>query len=142
MLALVLKFLSGSVLTQISGIVQKYMDKQITEAECRAQVAETLAPELSKIAQAQADVLVAEMAGNWLQRSWRPLTALAFASIPVFYGLVTPIAVAWFNMPAPRIGDALLSWIMQAVMVCLGGYIGAKSVESVATTIGTYFGKK
>lgn len=142
MFGLILKLLTGPLLSTVSDIYKSYLNKQITEAECQAKIASALAPELSKIAEQQANVLVAEMQGNWLQRSWRPIVALAFASIPFFYGIVTPVCVAWFGMPAPKVGDQLLSWIMQAVMVCLGGYIGGKSLENITDIIGRYFGRK
>jgi hypothetical protein len=97
MFGLILKFLGGGVLTSITSIYQSYLNKQISEAECHAKIAEALAPELSRITEQQANVLAVEMQGNWLQRSWRPITALAFVSIPVFYGIVTPICVAWLR---------------------------------------------
>ena len=38
--------------------------------------------------------------------------------------IIFPIAVAWFSAPAVRVGDKLLGWIMQTVLIALGGYIG------------------
>lgn len=142
MIALILKLLSGTVFSTVLDVVKSFNERKISEEEARAKVAETLAPELSRIAQQQANVLVEEMRGNWLQRNWRPIVALGFAFIPFFYGIVVPVLVAWFGFTAPRVGDQLLSWIMASVNLCLGGYVAGKSVEAVAESIGRYFGKK
>jgi len=51
--------------------------------EAKAKISEIVLPALNKLYNAQRDVLVAEMQGNFLQKSWRPLTMLTFVCLLV-----------------------------------------------------------
>ncbi len=111
--------------------------RKLTEAELRSELRKTLASAAEQVAAAelaaQRDVLLAELNGeSRLQRIWRPLVALSFAFVMLFYALILPVAVDWFGLPPVRIGDALLGWIMTSVNIALGGYIGGRTLEKVA----------
>jgi|SRR3972149_3803817 len=74
------------------------------------------------IAQHQATVVSAEATGNWLQRSWRPLTMLTFLVLVILnqYGLmVIPLSEEIWGL----------------FKVGLGGYIGGRSLEKIASVI-------
>lgn len=111
--------------------------RKLTEAELRSELRKTLASAAEQVAAAelaaQRNVLLAELNGeSRLQRIWRPLVALSFAFVMLFYALILPVAVDWFGLPPVRIGDALLGWIMTSVNIALGGYIGGRTLEKVA----------
>lgn len=74
------------------------------------------------LAQWQSSVVTAEAQGNWLQRSWRPLTMLIFLLLVILnqYGL----------MKVP-----LSDQIWELFKVGLGGYIGGRSLEKIVSTI-------
>jgi hypothetical protein len=136
MLAILAKLVAGPLVGKVVDLIKGYQDKKVSEAALRAEVEKTILSTFADVAKTQGSVIEAEMRGeNWLQRNWRPLVAVCFAFIVVFYGLLTPIAVGWFGWPPIRVGDQLLEWIMQAVMVCLGGYIGGRSLEKVVQMI-------
>jgi hypothetical protein len=136
MFAFLAKLVAGPLVGKIVDLVKGYQEKKVSEAALRAEVEKTILGTFAEVAKTQGDVIMAEARGeNWLQRNWRPMVAVAFAFIVVFYGLLTPIAVGWFGFPPVRVGDQLLEWIMQAVMVCLGGYIGGRSLEKVVQMI-------
>jgi hypothetical protein len=136
MFAFLAKLVAGPLVGKIVDLVKGYQEKKVSEAALRAEVEKAILGTFAEVAKTQGDVIMAEARGeNWLQRNWRPMVAVCFAFIVVFYGLLTPIAVGWFGFPPVRVGDQLLEWIMQAVMVCLGGYIGGRSLEKVVQMI-------
>ena len=73
------------------------------------------------------DVVVAEAKGeSWLQRSWRPLTMLAFVFIVVNNFIVTPYVTAFGgNVPTLDIPAPLWSLLT----VGIGGYVVGRSAE-------------
>jgi len=136
MFAFLAKLVAGPLVGKIVDLVKGWQDRKATEAEMRAEVEKAILGTFAEVAKSQADVIMAETRGeNWLQRNWRPCVAVCFAFIVAFYGLLSPILVGWFGFPPVRVGDQLLEWIMQAVMVCLGGYIGGRTLEKIVTTI-------
>lgn len=130
------KLLLGPLLDRLIALYKSYNQRQVTEAQLRRDIEKTILSTFEDVSKVQADVLKAEINGeNWLQRNWRPMVAISFAFIVVFYGLILPIAVGWFGAPPTRVGDDLLKWIMDAVMLCLGGYIGGRSLEKIVGMI-------
>jgi len=131
-----LSLLTGELFDSVTDIWKKYLDKEITKAELQVQLFGLLVPAFTKTIEAQKDVLIAEIKSeDWLVRRWRPMVVIALATIPIFYGLVTPVAVAWFGMEPVRVGDALLLEILAIVKVAIGGYIGSRGLEKIATTV-------
>ncbi len=136
MIGMIARLFAGPIIDAVTRVFVASQNKKATEAEMRAEVEKAIMQTIADVSHAQADVIKAEAQGeSWLQRCWRPVTALAFASVILFYGIVLPIAVDWFGMPRVRVGDTLLSWIMQAVMLCLGGYIGGRTLEKITDSI-------
>lgn len=136
MIASVLKLLAGPIAGKVLDVIAAHGAEKTSREKLRAEIEMAVIGAISDISGHQAQVILAEIDGeSWLQRSWRPLVAVTFSCIILFYGLVLPIAVDWFGAPPVRIGDALLGWIMQAVLICLGGYIGGRTVEKLAKTL-------
>ena len=111
-------------------------DRRALEAELEKALATSLAETAAAELRARSGVLISELKGeSWLQRNWRPLVAIAFAAVIVFYGLILPIAVDWFGLPPLRVGDTLLGWIMTSVNIAIGGYIGGRTLEKIARAL-------
>jgi hypothetical protein len=136
MWSLITKLLAGPLIGKLVGLVVEFQKRKATEAEVRAEVEKTIMQTFADVSREQADVIKAEINGeNWLQRNWRPLTAICFAFVVFFYGILSPILVGWFGFPPVRVGDDLLRWIMDAVVICLGGYIGGRSLEKIVQMV-------
>ena len=136
MMGLLFKFLGGPLVSGIVDVVKNHQNRKATEAEIKGEVSEAVMAAFSSVSEQQANVIIAEAQGeSWLQRTWRPIVAISFAFVVVFYALILPIAVDWFGVPPVRVGDKLLEWVMSAVMLCLGGYIGGRSLEKIAKTV-------
>lgn len=133
---LLTNLIAGPLVGKLVDLFASYQKRKATEAEFRAEVEKAILDTFDDVARSQADIIKAEMEGEgWLQRNWRPLVAVSFAFIILFYGLITPIMVGWFGFPPARVGDDLLKWIMDAVVICLGGYIGGRSLEKIVKMI-------
>lgn len=80
----------------------------------------------AKVAEMQAKTLTAEMSsGNWLQRSWRPLTMIWFS---VLLGLVFFGQAPTYLVENPQLIDSLFDLLT----IGIGGYIGSRGVEKIA----------
>lgn len=136
MISILAKLLAGPLIGKVVDLVISYQGRKLSEAAVRAEVEQTILGVFAEVSKSQASIIEAEMRGEgWLQRNWRPIVAVCFAFVIAFYGIITPIMVSWFGAPPVRVGDDLLKWIMDAVVICLGGYIGGRSLEKIVTTI-------
>lgn len=136
MLAILTKLVMGPLLGRLVDLYKSYNERQVTESQLRVDLEKTILGTFEEVSKTQGDVIMAEAKGeNWLQRNWRPCVAVGFAFIVMFYGLLLPVSVDWLGAPPVRVGDALLKWIMDAVMLCLGGYIGGRSLEKIVGMI-------
>ncbi|MEM4203924.1 MAG: holin family protein [Candidatus Methanomethylicaceae archaeon] len=87
----------------------------------------------SQLFQAKRDVIVAEAKGeSWLQRSWRPLLMLVFATIVAWQYLIRPILSAIIpGLPVVELPEHL--WSLLEIGV--GGYIIGRSGEKIASAL-------
>jgi len=135
MIGTILKLVSGPLIKALMDLYKGYNERQVSESQLRRDLEKTILGTFEEVSKSQADVIIAESKGeNWLQRNWRPMVAVSFAFIVLFYGLISPILVGWFGFPPIRVGDDLLRWIMDAVVICLGGYIGGRSLEKIVAS--------
>ncbi|WP_137389138.1 3TM-type holin [Rhodoligotrophos defluvii] len=128
--------LLGQLIQPVKDVILKFQDRKITEAELDAEIRKALLSTFAEVAKTQGDVIIAEAKGeSWLQRNWRPMVGCSLAFVPLFYGVITPVAVDWLGMPPVRVGDPLLKDIVDLVALCLGGYIAGRSLEKMVGTI-------
>jgi hypothetical protein len=134
MLGFLTKILAGPLVGALLNVYKEHKASKLSDASMRRELEKAVLSTFEEVARTQGDVIMAEMRGeNWLQRNWRPITAVCFAFIVVFYGLLMPIMVDWFGFPPVRVGDKLLEWIKDIVIICLGGYIGFRSLEKIVS---------
>jgi len=117
----------------ITGLVDKVtttdderLDKQLQLDTIKNRLEVNLAKLDAEFATVQSKVIIAEaQSESWITRSWRPLTMLAFVTLPflVLFGLD----------PAPLAGVPDLVW--KIIWTGLGGYIGGRTVEKTAPKI-------
>lgn len=95
---------------------------QLKENDQAATIADDIKVQLAGL-----DNVKAEAAGeSWLQRNWRPMTALTFV------GLVTAY---WFGYAAPNLPQTSVQELFQLVKLCLGGYTMGRTAEKIAPSI-------
>lgn len=136
MFSLLAKILAGPLVGSVMGVITKHYDVKMNKDVLQAEVEKAVLGAIQDVSSTQADVIKAEMQSeSWLARNWRPISALCFVGIVVFYGVFTPATVAYFGWPAPRVGDPLLLSIIELVKICLGGYIGFRSLEKITDMV-------
>lgn len=76
-------------------------------------------------------IMLAEMSGNWLQRSWRPILMLTIITIVANNYLLYPyMSLFWAEAPRLELPPQLWS-LMQ---LGLSGYVVGRSAEKVVKT--------
>ena len=83
-----------------------------------------------ELTQARAVTVQEEVKGNWLQRSWRPLVMLTFASV-ILIGTFTSL---------PILAETSRFWDL--LEIGLGGYVVGRSGEKMAEAIFKIKGKR
>lgn len=82
--------------------------------------------EMAKL-DAQAKIIVSESeGGSWLQKSWRPITMLAFLALVIGH---------FFGFEGQNFTAADSSNLFSLIELGLGGYVIGRSVEKVAPAI-------
>ena len=126
----ILKNIFSAGASNLVEAVGNAIDKNVTSKEEKLQLKNQLTDLLTQFVlsyqKLQAKVLVVEMSGNWLQRSWRPILMLVFA------GIVVSGAI-WDIKLAESIPEASPFWSL--LKIGIGGYVGGRTVEKVATTV-------
>jgi len=80
-----------------------------------------------KTLETQANVLNTELKGdNWLQKSWRPLTMLAFVGLIISY---------WLGYNPPNLTQVDREWLFRIIAVGIGGYTLGRSGEKIAKVV-------
>lgn len=105
----------------IDGVVEDRTMAESIKARAFARIAELANAELK----GAVEIVVAEARGeSWVQRSWRPVTMLAFVAV-ILWQWVGPL----FTDHVPAVPDDLYDLIK----IGLGGYVVGRSAEKVAS---------
>lgn len=81
----------------------------------------------SKLMDNQAKVILAEVQGeSWLQRNWRPMMMIWFATLLGMY---------WFGIVPPNMTQETLNSLFTLMEVGIGGYIVGRSGEKIIPAV-------
>ena len=127
----------GNVFDGIKGIIGEFVVDPQKKLEAATKLAELEIDFKNKqmdaeksFAEQQASVVIAETkSDSWLAANWRPVTMLSFVFIIMWNFVVVPL----FHQTPVGIPEGM--W--ELLKLGIGGYIGARSVEKIADTIGT-----
>ncbi len=78
-----LDFLKTNTVDAVGKIVDNVFTNDEEKSEAKKQISELVLKSLNQVADAQAEVIKTEMKGNFLQKSWRPITMLTMVVILV-----------------------------------------------------------
>lgn len=125
--------LISSITDTVVKVFSKYSDNKVSTEAIRAEVAKAVEQTVASVSVEQAKIIIAEVgADSWLTTNWRPMVAVSFSFVLLWYGFFGPMLEAWFGVPAFVVSDQDKSWVFTIVTTCLGGYIGGRSAEKVA----------
>ena len=123
------------LVSAVGGIIDNVHTSEEEKLEAKAKL-QALATEAEAqilahaevIATAQRDVLVAEAKGGFLQRNWRPITALTFVFIIANNYVIVPYVQAFGgSVPILEIPNGM--WALLTTMI--SGYVLSRGVEKV-----------
>jgi len=133
MLEQLLASIAGPITAVISDFAKRAgIDKDL-EARLQAELGAALANQISSSMAQQMQVLLAEInSQSWMARNWRPALMFVFIAIiannymlaPLIHGFTGAAVV----MPLP-------SEMWSLMNIAIGGYIGLRGAEKIATTI-------
>lgn len=111
--------------TAVGNVVDTLSVSDSEKSEAKARITSIVQSSLVNVARTQAEVLQAEMKGNVLQKSWRPLVMLTFTLL---------LVIRWTGLSSHEISIELELQLMELLKFGMGGYIVGRSVEKVADT--------
>lgn len=127
--------LASPITSSIVEIVKDYNGKKVDVRQIEADVSKKISEAVAQVSNQQANVIMAELNGpDRISRIWRPVVALSCVGTLLFYGIVSPVMVAWFGFPPVKVGDTLLSWIFTLASTGMAGYLGSVTIENLAKT--------
>ncbi|BDD08544.1 hypothetical protein FUAX_09760 [Fulvitalea axinellae] len=104
----------------LTGFIDNINTTDEEKGKLKRQISEAVMNFFLNVLALQVQVITAEMNGNFLQRSWRPVTMLVFVAI-IAYGHFVDIEISPQLFPLVKIG--------------LGGYVVGRSAEKIAKTV-------
>lgn len=111
-----MKLLSGLV-GDIGGIINSLSISSTEKKELETKMTQVVYSYAGELTRQQAEIVMKETQGNWLQRSWRPLVMLAFAGV-VLLGTMVDI---------PYLENDSKFWNL--IEIGLGGFVVGRSIE-------------
>ena len=88
----------------------------------------------ARIADAQSKIITAEASSeSWITSNWRPLLML------VFGGLVVS---RWFGLGVAAIPLEIEEQLWTIIKIGIGGYVGGRSIEKIASVVGEVMDKR
>lgn len=107
----------------VGSIVDNITTTDDEKLKAKNDLARILTDSVDKALQAQTVTISTEMQGNFLQRSWRPISALSFTFIIFYRFFLAPV----FHFQSIDMPDQF--WTL--MFYCLGGYTGFRSLEKI-----------
>ena len=132
MFALIGKIFADPIVGAVVDIFKKYQDRKMTEAELQAEVEKVVLEVIETTVKTQGDVIMEEnRSEDWLTRNWRPIVAMT-AFFSYWYVIVLyPHIYAWGWLSEVGFGEKGLENLFYLTIVCVGGYVGGRTIEKV-----------
>jgi hypothetical protein len=148
-MAVPLTLIAQTVAALMRGPVNKILDLYVKDLELRrklqAELEGSLITHVGQSLELQQSLVLAEIQSErWLTATWRPLLMVLMMGFLVLVGLVLPLADLAAGKPIPwnPRWSALPDGFWQFLSVGVGGYIGGRSLEKIATQVIAVSGRK
>jgi len=113
----------SEAVTSVGQVIDNITTTDEEKLKAKTEITKVVADLSTGIAEAQKEVLVTEMKGNWLQKSWRPVIMLAFGFVIIYEYFIAPVT------GAPRAGLPGNFWDLMELG--MGGYVIGRSAEKI-----------
>lgn len=123
----ILSWLSSDLFKSIGGVIDEIFTNDEERAKAKNEILKVLSDKALELDRMRVDIIQSEAAGNWLQRSWRPILMLAFGFIVVYSKFIAPA----FNLP----NAALEPDFWNLLQLGIGGYVVGRSAEKIIKNV-------
>jgi hypothetical protein len=123
----ILNWFGGNVLKDLLGGLDKLFTSKEEKIKAEALIKEIILSKQLELQRMQADIIIAEAKGNWLQRSWRPILMLAFGFIVIYVKFLAPL----FDLKIPELENEFWNLLQLGI----GGYVVGRSAEKISKNI-------
>ena len=140
--------ITSAVTSLMNGPLTKIIESYVSDLELRrklqAELETSLISHLGKSLELQQAVVLAEVKSeHWLTRNWRPILMMTLVGFLVLVGFVLPLAdlAVGHAIPFNPRWQALPEGFWNFLTIGVGGYIGGRSMEKIASTATPAIGK-
>lgn len=130
--------LAGTLLPKVMDVVRAVQERRMSEVQARAEVETLMIRTGQEIARAGADVIQSELATqSWLTRNWRPSLMFLGMGLIVLFGVALPVVNLFTAAPLNfrPLWHEIPDGIWELLKWGIGGYVGGRTVEKVATQL-------
>lgn len=128
----ILKLVSSLVAGPLFDYLKTAKQAELSRETLAAEIERALIANQTQIAGLQRDVIMAEIGGeDWLQRNWRPIVAMTSFFSYWFVIFLYPFLLKAGLVPQVSFGEVGLQNFFYLTTVCVGGYIGGRTIEKV-----------
>jgi hypothetical protein len=123
----ILNWFGSNVLKDLLGGLDKLFTSKEEKIKAEALIKEIILSKQLELQRMQADIIIAEAKGNWLQRSWRPVLMLCFGFIVMYVKFFAPL----FGWQIPELENEFWNLLQLGI----GGYVVGRSAEKISKNI-------
>jgi hypothetical protein len=123
------KIFSGpakELVSEVGGIIDNLSTSNEEKSNAKERLTVIVTGVLTKVVEIASSNIQSESKGNWLQRSWRPITMLVFVIV---------IVCKWFGLTDAGISEQESLELLSIIKLGLGGYVAGRSVEKVVEKV-------
>ena len=129
---------AGSLVKNIGDAFDSNLTTQEEKIEAKTKLLNEANSLTSLLIESQKEILTAEMQGNWLQRSWRPITMLCFTLVVIYAYFLQPA----FFPNAVNVYKVLPGDFWGLLSIGMGGYVIGRSAETISKNVAEAIKKK
>lgn len=118
---------ADKIVSSVGNALDDNLTNQEEKMAIKKDIQDKILDTFSDLSTMATNALLAELNGNWLQRSWRPIIMLAFAAIVVYNYFVAYL----FGLPTVTLEKDF--WNL--LEIGLGGYVIGRSAEKIVGTV-------
>ncbi len=123
MMGKVMEWFSGSLVKDVLGGLDGLITSKEERLQAEIALKQIFATKELELQKMQADIIIAEASGNWLQRSWRPILMLSFGFIVIYVKFIGPL----FGLTIPPLEDEFWNLLQLGI----GGYVIGRTGEKM-----------
>jgi|TARA_R110000851_G_scaffold288619_1_gene442698 hypothetical protein len=117
----------SNVLKELLGGLDKLFTSKEEKIKAEALIKEIILSKQLELQRMQADIIITEAKGNWIQRSWRPILMMAFGFIVIYVKFLAPL----LGLTIPEL--EIEFW--ELLKIGIGGYVVGRSAEKISKNI-------